>query len=531
MIRRWKKVLIAVLFMAGLLTLRVGKITLSPDFPLAASRMEYHLQLLSERGDILDRNGEKLINETEEFLYLLLPRDSSAESLLASGIPFSYDDLMSAYASFRPAIARSKILFPKTPDVTVYPSFIRYQKDQIAAQLIGYLDETGHGISGLEYYLNDLLYQGGNQIALSYQANALGGLRMDQTPIIEQTLGKSSVTLTLDKNMQKKAEELLKEAGVTGCVVVSDCKTGELLALASAPTFSPLFLSEALASEDGPFQQRYFQAYDAGSIFKLVTAAAALEMGYNEEETGYCGSYYESNGQRIACSNRYGHGTITMEEAFASSCNPYFCALAEKVGAKKLLSMAQACSLGQYSELLPGFSAAAGNLPTESQLQNATSLAMLGFGQGNLQVTPLQMATLVGAVANGGIRKMPILIDSYRDKDGRITENIPTEGIRIFSEETAKKLQKMMVLAVNEGSGQLAGSSLFASGGKTGTAETGWVTDKGETMVHGWFVGFFPADNPTYAIVVFCEDGKSGAEIAAPIFKELSEWIFLREQK
>ena len=496
----------------------------------AAAQTVRQVRLFSDRGPIRDRSGNLLTDRVWEYCYFLDPGQADRDELLRSGIPFSRQELEESERTGKPVIVRSPVAFPACRGVSVYRHARRYEDSQPASQLIGYLNEDGHGVSGLEARFDELLFHGGPAASVTYAVNAAGGIRMGSTPLFKETGAETGLTLTLDRALQEKAEQCLRGHDITGCILVADTETGGLLAMASSPAFSPAHPEMSVARPDSPFLNRTLGAYDAGSIFKIITTAAALEAGRTSQSPGWCGGYYDTGCRRIACANPYGHGKETLEEAFKESCNPYFCALAVSLGGTRMLETAKRFGLGRYTELCPGFCGASGSLPSARSLNDRTALALFGFGQGNLQVTPLQMLNVVSIVANGGVSVPLHIIRSVQKPDGTSARPDLPAGVRVIEPKTARVLTDLMAAAVKDGSGFMAESDHFDVCGKTGTAETGWISGGGP-MVHGWFVGFFPAEHPRYSAVVFCENGKSGAMTAAPLFREIAEWIWAREGK
>ena len=336
--------------------------------------------------------------------------------------------------------------------------------------------------------------------------------------------------LTLSTEIQSAAETVLRESLEHGAAVVLDAQTGEILAAASVPCFDQNNLAASLGKEGSPFINRAFSAYTVGSTWKLVVAAAAIENGESTARKYDCKSSIEVEGIDFHCHWEYGHGEIDMPAALRVSCNPYFIDLGLSVGGKKILETAENLGFGAGMELAPGLFSAAGSFPSEAELRSPAALASFSFGQGKLTATPLQMAALAAAIANGGCAVTPKLVLGTRDAAGNITFAAEYESNRVMSEATAKKLQKMMISVVEEGSGINAKPESGGAGGKTASAQTGQFDKDGNEIVHAWFVGFYPAESPKYAIAVFAEGMDSGSEFAAPVFKKICDKIPLGEK-
>ncbi|MCI9406484.1 MAG: hypothetical protein HFK04_06185, partial [Oscillospiraceae bacterium] len=194
-----------------------------------------------------------------------------------------------------------------------------------------------------------------------------------------------------------------------------------------------------------------------------------------------------------------------------------FIQLAADLGGQRLREMALRFGFSKEDLMADTLQTAKGNLPTEEQLENPAELANFGFGQGLLTATPIQICKMVAAIANGGSLMAPQLIEGFYT-GGIMQKEELFSANRILSEKTAERLQNFMKTVVTEGSGQLANPAAGGAGGKTASAQTGIYDENGEEIVHAWFGGFYPAENPQYAIVVFIENGQSGNRAAAPLF-------------
>ena len=203
----------------------------------------------------------------------------------------------------------------------------------------------------------------------------------------------------------------------------------------------------------------------------------------------------------------------------------YFIMLAEELGAEYLLAFCSNMGFDSRTELAPGLRTQAGNLPTMAELRNPAALANFGFGQGSSLATPLQIAGAVSSLVNGGAAVMPKLVRGFTD-DGFTLLGQPPEFAenRIISETTSNTIKSLMISVVEDGSGRTAKPGRGGAGGKTSSAQTGQIID-GTEVVHAWFAGFYPAENPKYSIVVFVEGGVSGEHMAAPIFKKICDEI------
>ncbi len=325
----------------------------------------------------------------------------------------------------------------------------------------------------------------------------------------------SDVTLTLDLDLQQVAAAALE--GVAGAVVALDPRTGDVLAMASSPTFnanfSPEEWEELRAAPDSPLLNRATQGlYTPGSTFKTVTLAAALEYGLvTPDMPAACPPEVFIDGVRIVSRNEPpGRTTQTVADAYAYSCNTFFAELGVAVGAERLRAMSEALGLTDAPPFpLP---TSQGRLATSPGfLETGAGLAASGFGQGELQFSPLHLALVTAAAANGGVIMEPRLF----------LEDEPREWRRALSPATARDLAEIMGYSVEAGWASTAAVPGVRVGGKTGSAEV--VT---EEQPHALFIAFAPVDAPEIAVVVIKEYAGSGSQQAGPVARSIIEaWL------
>lgn len=304
-----------------------------------------------------------------------------------------------------------------------------------------------------------------------------------------------TVELTIDSELCRTAYSALY--GRSGAVLVSDYTTGEILCMVSSPSYdpdtSPDFDSQAY---EGVFLNRCISSvYTPGSVFKLVTLAAAIEnIPDLYERSFYCGGSVTVDGATVNCTGW--HGSQTIEQALANSCNCAFAELSLELGSDKIISTADSFGLTSGHEL-NGISTSAGSLDPAGD--GSSDLAWLGIGQYTDLVSPFAMLRLVSAIANGGTCVEPTLLPGESAGE-----------IRLMGVTTAASISSMMNYNVeySYGSWNFPGLSVSA---KSGTAETGTGTS------HAWFVGFLNDNNHPYAFVVVIEDGGGGLANAAPV--------------
>ncbi len=483
-----------------------------------AGQTTYTLTAYKMRANIYDRNFKRLVNTEEAFSAAVLPGDTDG-AFFEYFSPDRASELSAFVASGKPFITSCEEKAKGASGVTVFPYFERYAEDMLATHIIGYTNDVGDGVAGIEKTYNEYLKEVGERAQISYAVNGGGYFLEGTQPEINISGEKDGgVVLTLDKEIQKIAEEA-GEKIKKGAVVVMDPYNGEILASASFPRLDIHNLSDAASSADSPFINRAFASYSIGSVFKIVMCAAALENGV--DESFECEGKVLMEDTVFRCHKIEGHGTLNMRGAMEESCNPFFIKLGARLGFSAIRNTAEKLGFGK------GVLGEAGNLPLVSDIKNNGDLANFSFGQGSLSATPVQMAAVVSAVVNSGNCPEPILVKGYADISGSNLKETAAKAsfTRAFSAETAAKVKSFMISTVTDGTGSPARPSTDEAGGKTGSAETGRFKENGKEIINAWFCGFYPAASPKYSIVVLCEDGVSGSVTCGPVFKEICEKI------
>ncbi len=400
---------------------------------------------------------------------------------------------------------------------------VRYGKNNTACHLIGYVDREGKGVCGLERTFDEAL-SAGVYDSVNVIKDARGNIieKMGLSYIPAKGEG-NSVALTVDAHIQKICQDVLASHGISGAVAVMDVSTFDVLAMASNPVYDQGDIGSSLNADDGRLVNRSISAYNAGSIFKIVTLSAALEHSGSSRKY-LCSGKVEVSGRSFACHKAEGHGIQNMSDALKNSCNCSFYYMGIQTGADRLLKKAEEYGLGDSVVCCTGFEETFGNLPHKESYSLADSVNY-AIGQGEILITPIQAANMTAIIANGGLRLKANIAERITDSYGNTVKVIREVGEkRVVSQEVADFIKDAMRLAVTEGTAKGLKHNLARIAGKTGTAETGWQKD-GKFMVHGWFCGFFPYENPKYAMAVIAENGGSGAVSAAPIFGEIAEEI------
>ncbi|MEU7988436.1 penicillin-binding protein 2 [Streptosporangium canum] len=359
----------------------------------------------------------------------------------------------------------------------------------------------------------------------------------------KQTKG-ANVDLTINPKAQEAAYKALGASGKKGALVAIEPKTGAILAMVSIPTYDPNLLSKANKDEvnkaskkletdkDQPLLNRAIRrTYPPGSTFKVVTMAAYLES----DDTLGPQSQVDApqlldlpnttadlpNSGGAAC----GSGRVTLSFALERSCNTPFGKIAMDLGYDAINDQARKFGIGGDPLAVPMPVAASDFGPEEDK----AALAQASIGQRSNQMTPLQMAMIAAGIANNGVVMKPYLVNKIADSEGGEIESAdPEEFTTAISEDTARKLQEMMINVVNNGTANAAQIPGVTVAGKTGTAETAEGRDP-----HAWFISFAPAEDPKVALALMVESGSagddaSGGHTAAPIAKSVMEAVLGR---
>lgn len=543
------------------------------------------VRMPAPRGVILDRTGtHEFATSTSAYSVWLVsgevPRkgwDQLRNRLVTTGI---YPDAETAkvaladarrFPSHLPIRLRSQLTIGMLtrieegitflPGIYVREEPVRYYPNgSLAAHLIGYFREIGPDELAVRraqgYRLGDRIGKAGLERAFENELKGTEGgdeVEVDAHGRVVRTLRHqlpqpgNALRLTLDADIQRTADEAL--VGHRGAVVALDPNTGDILAMASAPTYdvnrmsgriSPAMLQWLHGPQTPELNRATSCLYPPGSVFKIVTASAALEAG-TVKPTYYCDGAYHG----IRCWRHTGHGTLNLTEAIAQSCNVSFMRMAEGVGIARLSRMARLFGLGQPVGVLPRMTVprTPGEHDSTSRAPEGQSTALstgilpeargvvpdpawsrkvhrhpwelgdtlqVGIGQSYLTITPLQSARIIAAVANGGKLVHPRLVQRIGEREQPLVPPTPL-GLK---SETLRRLTVGLRAVVGEGTARTLDPSLHIAG-KTGTAQNPPHQD------HAWFVGFAPAERPRIAVAVLIEYGGHGGATAAPIAEKI----------
>lgn len=400
--------------------------------------------------------------------------------------------------------------------------YARFYGDAALAPVTGYYSPLLYGKSGIESTWDDALSGRGGRSLLE---QITGGLGLSES-------GSLDLTLTIQPSLQREAAQLLD--GYIGAAIVMDPKTGAVWALASSPAVDPVPLAAVDQNQVGAAQRAWNALlddpsrplvrrateglYPPGSTFKVITASAGLQSGSVEPDTVFeDNGSFEIEGHFIKEANRPDDSITswTLTEGFAYSLNVVFAQVGLQIGKTTLVDRAEAFGIGSPVPFDEPVSA--GQIASSDDfLDSKAALADTAFGQGELLVTPMHMAMVASAVANGGGAMRPYLVQSLSDADGKAVSTVdPQRWHAAIDQQTADIMQGLMVDAVEWG---YAGAALlpgYRVGGKTGTAESG------NDVPHGWFIGFAGEDEPRVVVAVLLEHGGEGGGYPAQIGAQL----------
>ncbi len=512
------------------------------------------------RGLLVDRQGRVLATNHTVFRVAIVPQEvedfAAVASQVSTVVHRPVEALRKAFLSdrslsFIPATIVSTV--PKEsaiqleeerwrlPGLLVRPEVVRhYPLGTSAAHLIGYLSQPTAeqfpllkqygvrpkqlvGRMGLEQLLDHALrgQAGGVMVEVDHRGRQVRVL--GQRP---PTPG-ATVALTIDMKLQSLIEATFE--GQPGAAVVLDPESGAVLAMVSVPAFPPAafadqqssIVRQLLADPASPLMNRATSGtYLPGSIMKLITASAALERKVITPETTFnCPGSLTIGDRVFHCWNRDGHGPVNLREALKQSCNVYFMQVAMRVGTDGLRAAQEQVGLSRKSgwplEEQPG------HLPRRRLTKGET--ALLGIGQGEILITPMQAAVMAAVFANGGWVVEPWVIHTV---GGQPLSHRPGRRRVGWSPDTLAAVRTGMRAVVGDpdGTGHRAFSRLVSVAGKTGTAQT---HVPGRT--HGWFVGFCPVEHPRVAMAIVAEYGGSGGELPAEVARTVCEYVSLPE--
>lgn len=536
------------------------------------------------RGAIYDRHGELLVDNRPSYDIILVPEDTPdmqktiealsryvpTEEHLSNKIAArdlrrpSYEGVLLAKDVPWQVIAAVETHQLEIPGVSIETGTRRdYPSSGFAAHLLGYVGEISPrelaqspgyrmgdliGKFGIEKRWESILrgHGGGQQIEVD-----AAGKRLRVLGAVEATAGQSLV-LTIEAELQRKAESLLE--GREGAIVALDVHTGEVLAMASRPMFDPNQFARGVTSSEWrslvsdplhPLNNRAIQGqYPPGSTFKVIMAAAALEKGVVTPSTRFsCSGGIPFGNHFFHCWKKKGHGRVDLRQALAQSCDVYFYQVGQRLGIQAIADYARRFGMGAPLSL--GIDHELGGVIPDAAWKKARlgapwyageTLSVV-IGQGYVTATPLQMAVVAAAVANGGTVYRPHVVKRVLDDAGEPLQEYGPEVLQEtnIAPHTLQLVREGMIDVVNAptGTGKKAKLLEVLVAGKTGTSQViAGMKGKGAALPrqfrdHAWFIAFAPAEAPKIAVACLLEHaGAGGGAVAAPVVKEVLETYF-----
>lgn len=569
----------------GLLGWRLHQLQVeeAPKYTLLSDENRINVQLLAPaRGAIVDRFGQPVANNLETYRVLLIPdlTRSVGESLdrLEAIIPVGPATrarairLATRQSAYIPIVIANKltwqqfaqinVLAPQLPGIqTDILPVRRYHNGHAMAHIVGYVGAASKseihddpvvrlpgfrvGKSGVERGFEEQLRGEAGNVKLEVDAYGRAIRKLDR----EDSEGGRELVLTIDQELQEKTMERLSGER-RASVVALDVRNGEVIIMASTPSYDPNMLVDRLSADgwrnlakavDDPLTNKALRGqYPPGSTFKMVTALAGLEAGAIDTRTTiHCWGGYSYHNAHFGCWRKGGHRAVKLHKAIQQSCDVYFYTVAEKIGISKLSAMGQRLGLGQtYDFGMP--LQKPGVMPTPDwkratlgQPWYGGETVIAGIGQGYVLTTPLQLAVMTARIASGN-KVLPRI--RRPDPDEKIA---PPEPLDI-PEDHLEAVRKGMWAVVNEAGGTAGRARLEIPGvemaGKTGTsqvhsASSGRLTAslEWEQRDHALFVAYAPADNPRYAVAAVIEHGGSGSATASPIVRDVMTALISRD--
>ncbi len=545
--KRMKIILLIIFFILLIIALRVFYIQVIDYKKLnkyANSLWNRNLPIEGNRGIIYDNSGNVIVDNITTTSLIIIPNQvkdkSKTATLLANILGVSYNEMYN-HVNKKSSIERvhpegrrldfkvaDRISELNLPGIYLVKETKRnYPYNNLLAQSVGFVGIDNQGLSGLELMYDK--YLTGEYGAIKYYADAKGN-KLSLSENYEQPQDGMNLTLTINLKLQEALERELDNALLAynpdqAWGIAVNPNNGEILAIASRPTFSPEKHAEStteIINRNLPI----WATYEPGSTFKIITLAASLEEKIVDLENDY---FNDSGSIKVAdatlhCWKHGGHGQQTYLEVVENSCNPGFVTLGLKLGTEKLNSYIKNFGFGVKTgvDLNGEASGILFNPNTMSILNTATT----AFGQG-VSVTAIQQVMAVSAAINGGTLYKPYIVKSINEPETNavILKNNPQVVRKVISKETSDKVRYALESVVAKGTGRNAYIEGFRVGGKTGTAQK---AVNGSYLVNNYivsFIGFMPADDPQVVIYIAVDNPKGvtqyGGTVAAPLVRNV----------
>jgi stage V sporulation protein D (sporulation-specific penicillin-binding protein) len=494
------------------------------------------INLAADRGDITDRQGHLLASSLDTYSLYVNPREFTSNEVLSKllGEPTGPFDKRKLFAWVKRKVGEDlykKITAAQVPGVYFLKETRRvYPKAHLASQVLGFVGLDNEGLSGVELAYEKYLKGKEGRIVTESDPGGFELLAVRDKSIEDASPG-MVLTLTIDETIQYIAEREIQKAiqaysAQAGAVIVMEIETGEILALAGKPDFDP---NEYTKFNPKTWKTRALDVYEPGSTFKVITCAAGLEEGVIDIETRLkpldsvkIADKTIENSHPIKWDKPY----LSISKMLEQSINTGAVQIALKLGPERLYRNLKKFGFGGSTTV--GLWGESRGLLYPWQKWNKPDIGMISFGQ-TIAVTPLQLISAIGSIANQGKRVKPILVKKIESVDGSFVKTFaPEEAGRTVSEKTAREMIRLMENVVLYGSGRKARLSNYRTAGKTGTAQKaipgrrGYLKDRYVAS----FIGFAPLKDPRLVTLVIVDDPKGviwGETVAGPTFKAIME--------
>ena len=528
------------------------------------------------RGILFDKNGVPLVDNRPAFTLSLIPRelpreDQNRDAVLgrvASLLQIPYQELAESVTrvpsdSFLPVRVRRGLTLEdmakieewklELPGVIVEVEPQRtYPNSRFAAHLLGYVREASdEQLKGGRYRRGDMVGQSGLERLLDeFLRGRDGGERIEvdalgrPVRVVQHTDPHpgSQVITTIDRRVQEAAEQAME--GKAGAIVVMDPRSGDIRALVSTPAFEiDRFTAtidraawlRVVQDPDHPLLNRAIQSqYAPGSIFKIVVTAAGLqEATIAPMDRVYCNGEFHLGAWTFKDWKEGGHGSVDLQKALAQSCNIFYYQAGLKIGGAAITKYARAFGFGTATGVELG-GEKLGLIPQPKGRRKSWQggdIVNMSIGQGQVLVTPLQVARFMAAVANGGVLWKPRLVERIERPDRGVLYSDPGQvaGHVELSPAVWAFLRQALWAVVNDGTGIAAKIPGIDIAGKTGTAQMIAHSKAEKGQDHAWFAAFAPVRDPEVVVVVLVERGGKGGQVAAPIARRILNAIFFEK--
>lgn len=519
-------------------------------------------KIKARRGRILDRNGEVLADNrtvcTISVIHSQIREPEKVIAVLSEELEMEEEEIrrrvekVSSIEKIKSNVEKEKgdaIRAYGLAGIKVDEDYKRYYPwSDLASKVLGFTGADNQGILALESYYESWLEGEPGVILETTDARGVQ-IEGEGEKRIEPVSG-DDLCISLDRNIQQYATQLAQQVkkakqADSVSILVMRPDNGEILALADVPEYDlndPFVLPEgenpATEEERQDLLNRMWRnacisdTYEPGSAFKIITASAALEEGVvTEEDTFQCPGYIVVDDRKIRCAKVQGHGTETFVQGTMNSCNPVFVTVGLRLGVDRYYRYFEQFGLKKKTGIdLPG---EAGTIMHKKENMGPVELATVSFGQ-SFQITPIQLATTVSSLINGGKRITPHFGLKTIDQEGKVTHTFtwPVEK-GIVSEDTSSRMREILFQVVENGGGQNGKVEGYRIGGKTATSET---LPRGTGKYISSFLGFAPAEDPKVLALCIIRNPQGiyyGGQVAAPVIRQLFENIlpYLEEKE